>query len=166
MATKLSKDEMAWYGEEDSRAAIEEVEALLGCGIFSKQGARHLLFKAAATQLLICMSDLLKKASAMERRVTLTSDMVPTGDIEDVTDLIVKCRSAACHIYSPTANMDSGARFVANVSIGKTIPLFSGGEPLNPYDDDIAIHYGDMRLYINRHVVAAFREIERIFARR
>ncbi|WP_241300562.1 hypothetical protein [Burkholderia stabilis] len=127
-------------------------------GILSDTGAHHPLFQAAVVQMLICLNDLLQKASKDKVRVNFV-DQVQEG-VGDVTDLVSKCRNAACHIDSSLCDVEFG-RYRFGVLIGRGDGVIVGDRPVieSEFDDDVAIFFGTTRLYLRRHAFRALREV-------
>src|SRR5690606_34237723 len=83
----------------------QQFEKLVNTGILSPEGSRSPWFEPVITKLLILLSDLLKAADKIGKRCTLNEDILciderMASEINDVTDLIIRCRNACCHISS------------------------------------------------------------------
>jgi hypothetical protein len=124
----------------------------------------HPLFEAGVTSLFINLNDLLQKAKAAERRITFTEDvLVPGEEDADVTDLINKARNAACHLTSAVQSVGWG-RMRMNVMAGYcpraiVTPTDTYG---CDYEDDVAIQYGPIRVYLRRHALRALEEVQSV----
>ena len=129
-------------------------------GVFSRSGVRSPLFQSAVVQTLICLNDLLQKAKDEGHRISFTDHITLEPGVSDVTDLINKCRNAACHIGSKHSNFEYG-RFRFNVIVGRGTGVQIGDvfHAQCEFDDDIAVYYGTFRLYLARHALRAFEEV-------
>ncbi len=84
--------------------------------------------------------------------------------VHDITDAVTAVRDACCHIDSYKRLFEvGGGRGAYNVIYGKaTLAKLGNLELRSDYVDDIAYFYGKNRLYINRHIVRAFKEAREI----
>ncbi|WP_186143853.1 hypothetical protein [Burkholderia gladioli] len=160
MPEKSPKDPVELQRKYAIEATWQDCRALFNSNIFSSEGARSPLFQAATVLLLINLNDLLQKASADKARVEFSDDVDVRDRVKDVTDLVRECRNAACHIGSTLSDIGFG-KFRFGVLIGKCVGVTVGDEPVikSDYEDDIAIFYGDMRLYLRRHAFRAWQEV-------
>lgn len=154
-----------WMRSADIRSSISRCQEIFNSGIISQQNSSGTLFESAITLLLINLSDLLAKASQDGHRVSFSDDVRETEKIKDVTDLVRTCRNAACHIGSGEHKIDFG-KFTFCVIGGYAPGAFhiNGIERGSDYHDDIAIYYGDNRLYVRRHLLKSFELVAAIFA--
>lgn len=120
------------------------------------------LFEASVTLFLIRLHHLLMRANRSERRLCFTDD-IPIGFEGDITDLLISARNAACHSETGQHTRRDGTRFQFNTIDGQG--RIDVGEVVaeNIYADDIAIFFGDLRIYVWRHLLRALLEIEDIF---
>jgi hypothetical protein len=143
---------MAWFRDSEIQSSIRNCQQLYQSGIFGQAGKQGPLFQAAVVHLLICLNDLVAKAKIDGQRISDTNFVQVFDDVADVTDLISKCRNAACHISSPLHNLEVG-KFTFNVVAGRSPNAFvMNGVALGcDFEDDIAIYYGKYRFYLRRH---------------
>lgn len=159
---EASDFEFDWFFVSQARSDISTIEQLFETGVF-RQGIPMSVSQAIVTSILIHLNDLLQKAKGKGFRVSFTDDMMVTDKILDVTDLVREFRNAAAHI--PSALRRHGTNtFSFNIVKGRG-SNFSSDLPDIGYDDDFAIIYGGMHLYLHRHIVRAFQEIAPEFSR-
>ncbi|WP_413625584.1 hypothetical protein [Luteibacter sp. Lutesp34] len=120
------------------------------------------LFEASITLFLIRLHHLLMRADRGGRRLRFADDM-PIGFDGDITDLISAARNAACHSETGRHTRADGTRFQFITIDGKGRIDVGGIVAENMYKDDIAIFFGDLRIYVWRHLLRALIEIEDIF---
>lgn len=145
---------------QDCELSIGKIRDLLNCGIFDRQNAGAILQSAAFTELMICLRDLLHKAEKYAKRISFTTDVIVNKYVQDVTDLVTAVRDACCHIDSFKRLFDDrGSRGAFLVIYGKgCLAKIDELELKSNYDDDTAFFYGSNRIYMNRHIVRAFKE--------
>lgn len=160
-----SSNMTTWMRGSDIRSSISRCQEIFNSGIISQQGSAGVLFESAITLLLINLNDLLAKASQDGRRVDFFDDVRQTEKINDVTDLVRACRNAACHIGSGEHKVEFG-KFTFCVIGGYAPGAFhiNGIDRGCEYHDDIAIYYGDNRLYVRRHLLKSFEMVVPAFA--
>jgi hypothetical protein len=164
-AAPIPAQEMqAWFRKGEIQGSIRNCEEIFNSGIFSANGIQSPLFQAAVVHLLICLNDLVGKAKADGNRLTTTEDIDIFNEITDLTDLIIKCRNAACHISSTLNNIEEN-RFIFNVVEGRRPKAFmlDGLELGCDFEDDIAVYYGKYRFYLHRHGRKAFDQIVELY---
>lgn len=146
------------------QGALRKCASIFDSGIFSPENFGHALFEPAVITLLINLNDLLQKAKDDDARVSFSDDVTVADKLSDVTDLVSKCRNAACHIGSPLHFIETN-KFTFNVIGGKSPNAMRIGDVYYgcDYEDDIAIYYGAFRLYLRRHALRAFNEIRAIY---
>lgn len=152
-----------FFRKGDIQTSIRKCRDLFSSGIFSSAGISGSLFEPAVVMLLINMNDLLAKSNNDKMRVAFVDDIEITDKIKDVTDLIRECRNAACHIGSPEHLFDGIGKFTFNVVPGLVPKAFKiNGIRLGcDFADDIAVFYGEKRLYLRRHLLRAFEAVEK-----
>ena len=115
--------------------------------------------------ILIRLDDVLQELAKTEKRITWTDDL-PRGrnDVRDITDLISKLRNAGCHIGSGDRRIsNTGIRFIFNRAFGKGNLLKVGAITIgSDYADDAAFFYGDLRIYLQRHIVKLLKHLQQI----
>ena len=152
------------YHQSDIQACISSIDELLKAGIFSPQGLRSPFLRPSITQILIDLNDVLQKASSMGKRISFIDDVFPNDGSQDVTTLINNCRNACCHISSGKHLFENN-KFTFMVMIGKhENGVVINGQSLGcQYEDDVAIFWGNIRLYLKRNLLRAFQEAQAIF---
>ena len=164
MATRNDEKSSDWELQGSLSRSISSIETICRSNIFSSDGMRSPLFEAAVVQVLICLNDMLQKVSSQGRRINFNDDVgAVVGKEADVTSLINACRNAACHISSPNQKLATNT-LAFNVFAGHVPNAMKIGDVVLgcDYDDDIAINYGPMRVYLKRHVWRAFEEARKI----
>jgi hypothetical protein len=123
------------------------------------------LLEAAYVLLLIHLNDLVGVAAKDGKRIVFIEDVADVEGVEDVTDMITKCRNAAVHIKSPLSNVSGSGTLKFIRVIGKIPNAFviDGKAIGSDYADDVAIFYGEYRLYVGRNIIRALNEIEAIY---
>lgn len=115
--------------------------------------------------ILIRLDDVLQELAKKAKRITWTDDLPPgRKDVSDITDLISKLRNAGCHIGSDDRRIpNTGIRFVFNRAFGKGNLLKAGAIIIgSDYEDDAAFFYGDLRIYLQRHIVKLLNHLQQI----
>ena len=158
-----------WMRDNDLYDASREFSKLVGTGILSSEGLETPWFEPVITKLLILIADLLKAADKIGKRYTALNDIAVIDDhvaskIRDVTDLIIWCRSAACHISSGNHLFETN-KFQFNVCVGKVPSMITVDNKRlgSDYEDEIAIIWGPTRLYLRRHLMAAYEYLMPLF---
>src|SRR3989304_6845805 len=146
--------------QQDCELNIHRIEELLSCGIFEPANARNILQPAAFIELMICLRDLLHKTEKYANRLSWADDVMTKEYVHDITDAVTAVRDACCHIDSFKRLFDDrGNRCSFMVIYGKRkLAKIGDLELKSDYEDDIAFFYGKNRLYMNRHIVRAFKE--------
>lgn len=153
----------AWLRSSDIRTSIQKCEKLFNSGIFSYEGIESPLFEPAVVTLLINLNDLLGKSKKDGVPITFTDHVQITDKIKDVSDLVRECRNAACHIGSGEHLYEGIGKFTFNVICG-LIPSacdLNGVKLGSDFADDIAVYYGEKRIYLRRHLLTAFEAVVR-----
>jgi hypothetical protein len=145
---------------QDCELDIYRIEELLSCGIFEPHPYRNILQSSAFIELMICLRDLLYKTEKYAQRISFTEEVLTNDYVHDITDAITAVRDACCHINSFKRQFDyHGNRGSFNVIFGKgTLAKIDDLELKSDYEDDIAFFFGKNRLYMNRHIIRAFKE--------
>ncbi|CAN5433607.1 hypothetical protein BH18ACI1_BH18ACI1_08280 [soil metagenome] len=151
----------------DIESDIQRIEAVITTPIFALENHEHPLRQAAFTELIICLNDLLQKSKSLGVPVTFNDDVVITKDVSDITDAVNKLRNAICHISSPLNLLintkDSKIKPVFGILYGKVQAVFviAGEEMMSSdYEDDLCFTYGNLKLYLRRHIFRAFDEVK------
>jgi hypothetical protein len=155
------KNFTAWIRKEDIQSSILKCERIFNSGIISSDGAADPLFEPAVVTLLINLNDLLGKSNKDGNRITISDQVQPNEKIKDVTDLIRECRNAACHIGSGEHVLEGFNKFTFNVIAGLAPSAFeiNGIDFGCDFANDIAVYYGDKRVYMRRHLLAALEAV-------
>lgn len=153
----------AWLRSGDIQTSIRKCQEIFNSGIFSSSGISNPLFEPAVVTLLINLNDLLGKSNKDEMRVAFDEYVERTEKIKDVTDLVRECRNAACHIGSGEHLFEGLGKFTFNVVSGLSPNAFNlNGVKLGcDFADDIAIYYGEKRVYLRRHLLIALEAVTR-----
>jgi len=153
-----------WWRIHELKLALGTVEHRLKSGFFAESDAASHEGEAFFTQMLICLNDAVMFLSQNNDRITLDGDVQPFNEKEqDVTDLINRFRNIACHLPSDQRSIGDDMRVGFNVLRGKASMRINGQMLVADYDDDVAFFYGVHRIYLNRHVRAAWTEaVERL----
>lgn len=157
-----STEPMSWFTKQELSTSFLRIEEVRTSGILSSEGVKSPLFKSAIIELLIYINDMLQKADAMGLRVTLNEHLPDWTSVPDVTELVAKCRDAACHVSAGQEfferNKFSFAMVVGRVT--EAVPIdgtLRGGD----YEDDIALFFGGYRLYLRRNLLDAYTQAVR-----
>lgn len=145
-------------------ANINNLKRLLESPIFQFDADCKRYSPSVFIDVVITLHDLLQvaaNASNADLRVRITDSVgIIPNEIEDVTDLVSKVRNAVCHINS--GNRDAKVEKVERLQfIFCSVPTKSRVNVVNDFvmenefDDDIAFYYGENRIYLQRHIVAA-----------
>lgn len=153
----------AWLRSGDIQTSIRKCQDLFNSGVFSSAGISNPLFEPAVVTLLINLNDLLGKSNKDEMRIAFTEHVELTDKIKDVTDLIRECRNAACHIGSGEHLFEGVGKFTFNVISGLSPNAFHmDGISLGcDFADDIAVYYGEKRVYLRRHLLIALESVSK-----
>jgi hypothetical protein len=151
----------AWIRSGDIQNSIRKCQDLFNCGIFSSSGIANPLFESAVVTLLINLNDLLGKSNKDGMRIAFTEEVEATEKISDVTDLIRECRNAACHIGSGEHLFEGLGKFTFNVVSGFSPNAFNlkGVQLGCNFADDIAVYYGEKRIYLRRHLLRSLEAV-------
>ena len=146
--------------QQDCGSNIRRIEQLLSCGVFEIGNSHNVLQPSAFIELVICLHDLLNKTEKIVKRISFTDDVRTNEYVHDITDAVTAIRDACCHINSYKRLFDDqGNRGSFLVIYGKGNLVKIGDLELkSDYEDDVAFFFGKNRLYINRHIVRAFKE--------
>lgn len=149
---------------------ISRIENVLVANPFTKEKFHDLLTRAAFTELMVCLNDLLQKAKNLGVPVTFTDGIPPNvtrkdGKPVDVSDLVSMIRNAVCHISSGTGylikNEERQLKSTFNVIAGKQNSfIVIPGQPRieTLYEDDFSFNFGILNLYFGHHIIRSFVE--------
>ncbi len=106
------------------------------------------------------MNDVLNFLDREGRRTDFT-DLL---DDTDITEQIRLVRGAVCHNNSKTKDLFDGGLFISFLvmsgpTTGKEF-VFEGRGSIfdNPFEDDLAIYFGEKRLFLDRHIRRVIHE--------
>lgn len=153
--------EMSFFTRCEIQGAINRIDALLKCGIFTQQNSQHILFRAAFIELLITLRDLMYKTGVFSSRISFVDDVSVSKEVKDISDLVRVIRDAICHPDSPNHYLDGTKSIMAtfNVAFGRASLLKTGDyEQSSSYEDDVCFFFGPYGIYMNRHIIRAFEE--------
>jgi len=153
-----------------AKCAIErmlgDIDALVSTNVIAPDKINQPIARAAIAYILILLNDCLwLSANVLDYRIDDRGDHVhPTGKERDLTALIAEARNASCHVGSPLKNVLSGAvdfivvvgQDVAVTMTTKTDDGLKTFAAINPYPDDTAIFWGELRLLIVENLKLAF----------
>jgi hypothetical protein len=143
--------------------SIERINKVLQTGIFNSAGEISPLQEAAFTEIILCLNDLLQKSKTLATKISFQEDLSVVNDkIVDITDTISVVRNAICHIPSKSLvlNNISSTRFNF-LAAGRAKLGFPGGSFIEAeYADDVCFYVGPYRLYLDRHIIRAFNEVQ------
>jgi hypothetical protein len=152
------------YGDRDAQTSLMTVKRILESPIFNPIDGRSVYFQPCITQVLIELSDVLQKAAKKNLRVNFTDDIPQSTKAKDITDLINDCRNASCHVTSGKRIFDNNKFTFCAVSGYSPNAMMINGIALGcDYHDDVAIFWGNSRLYLVRHLFRAFHEANAAF---
>ncbi|MHA3791470.1 hypothetical protein [Sphingomonas sp. YL-JM2C] len=141
--------------DAEIRASLDTIEKLFSSGLMAADEVAVLM--AGVTQTLILLNDLLQKADDDGMRIAFNDDIDPAWGA-DITAFVRAMRNAACHVSSALRDFQ-GNRFAFNVIYGQQAFIINDVAIGCDYADDIAINYGGMRLYVERHLRRATDEV-------
>lgn len=139
---------------------VYRIRDILKTNIFAPENASHPLKQSAFTELIIRLHDLLQKCCNSKVPVRFTDDVDIMPEVNDVTNLVAKIRSAVCHITSKTHQIfEDGGKFTFNTIYGSGVLAEIGDVQVkNNFADDVCFFFGKYRIYPNRHITRAFTE--------
>jgi len=151
----------AWLRSSDIQSSIRKCQEIFNSGIFSSNNISSPMFEPAVIAVLINLNDLLAKSNKDGLRINFVDEVAQADKIKDVTDLVRECRNAACHIGSGEHLFEGLGKFTFNVVSGYMPTAFDlNGVKLGcDFADDIAIYYGEKRIYLRRHLLIALESV-------
>jgi len=169
------------YQDIDVHYAIDRIQTILDCGILNR---KYELTESAFIEVMIRLSDLLQRADSLGKRIRFKDDvkLFPPNakgrhGVRDITDAIRECRDAVCHPQAnghyitpegypkpPRAPKDNCAQMTFGMTRGKTKWIKTPQYTIeSDYEDDVCFFFGAHRIYLNRHIKRAFKELKPIF---
>jgi hypothetical protein len=128
------------------------------------------VYEACVVMLLVNLHDLLQAARAGGSPLVFSDYIDPREDASNITELVAKCRNAACHVWTKPASAQSALlqstiyRFYRVAGYCPRATQFDDKVLGCDYHDDVAIYYGRYRLYLKRHVLRAVEELAVLFS--
>lgn len=152
-----SNEPMSWFTKQELGTSFLRIEEVRTSGILTSDGVKSPLFKSAITELLIYINDMLQKADAMGLRVTLAEHLPDWTSVRDVTELVARCRDAACHVSSGQEFFERNKfSFALVVGLVPEAVQIDGAHRGCDFEDDIAVFFGSYRLYLRRNLLDAY----------
>lgn len=147
----------AWLRGVEIQTSIRKCQEIFDSGIFSSVGSKTPFFEPAVVVLLININDLLGKSKKDGMPIEFSDHVEQTEKIRHVHDLIRECRNAACHIGSGENLFEGFGKFSFNFVVGLDPAAFTIDDVVLSceFEDDIAIYYGEKRIYLRRHLLAS-----------
>jgi len=122
------------------------------------------VYEACVVMLLVNLHDLLQAARAGGQPLVFSDYIDPKEDASNITELVAKCRNAACHVWpKPAAAQSMVYRFYRVAGYCPRATQLDDKVLGCDYHDDVAIYYGRYRLYLKRHVLRAIDELAGLF---
>ncbi|ROH89119.1 hypothetical protein ED208_11965 [Stagnimonas aquatica] len=152
-----SKEPMSWFTKQELSISFLRIEEVRTSGILTSDGVKSPLFKSAITELLIYINDMLQKADAMGLRITLADHLPAWTSVPDVTELVARCRDAACHVSAGQEFFERNKfSFALVVGLVPEAVKIDGTLRGSDFEDDIALFFGGYRLYLRRNLLDAY----------
>jgi hypothetical protein len=155
-------DKDSFFIKSQISSNINNVRNLLNTGVFEAPILKQ-FHEPVFVSIILKLNDLLQKFDKLGNRINFNDDI----DSGDITDLINKIRNAICHLDSPENLLDKKTeiKFVFNMVIGKVNAIVIGDKIVakSDYDDDIAIFYGEYRIYLKRHIIRIINESIKVY---
>ena len=156
------KKEIDFFSKSEIEYSLKRIEQLLSCGIFHVNNSTNILLKAAFIEMLISLRDLMYKSEKFASRIDFSDDVDIDIEkkIKDVSDLIKYVRDALCHPDSSNHYIEkNNIKSTFNVAFGKCNLMKIGDfEQNSKYDDDICFFFGSKSIYLERHIIRAYKE--------
>lgn len=125
----------------------------------------EIVYEACVAMLLVNLHDLLQTARVIGRPLVFAEYMDPKEDAGNITELVAKCRNAACHVWTKSTSTKSTVYRFYRVAGYCPRATVLDDKPLGcDYHDDVAVYYGRYRLYLKRHVLRAIEELALVFS--
>jgi len=144
--------------------SIQAIEGIIQTGIFATEQSNNPFVKPAVVYVLIHLSNLMRKSEEIaNRRIDFTDDIDKLNrskrKIKDVTHLIIDVRNAVCHPESHLHFLDKHIKFTFNILYGKgTLAEIDDIVFKSDYDDDVCFFFGEIKVYLKRHIIRAFQK--------
>lgn len=144
----------------DAAEALRTCRALMQT--LGQYDLSEVIYEACAAMLLVNLNDLLQTARSIGRPVDFAEHIDAREDARDVTELVARCRNAACHVWTRSAR-STIYRFHRITGYCPRAMQLDDRTLGCDYHDDVAIYYGGHRLYLKRHAARAIEELALVF---
>jgi len=144
-------------------AALKRLSDIHNSGLLTRQDTfLSPIYRALIMETILLTNDVLKRADLLGKRVSFTDQVIPrkAPAINDVTDLVREVRNAICHTNSHLHEVGKFGNVVTAMFIwgkGNTI-LGDGIIHSSDFDNDMAICFGELKLYLSRHLITAYNQ--------
>lgn len=136
-----------------------EVEQLRLVHAFELNAHPTPLFSAAITKALINLNSAAALAQYDGNRLFDTESVFAVPKEGDLSALLAYCSAAVRHIDSPKNELNGGVWSFNVLGPGGSMSTNSQ-VMINEYTDDIAIFWGNTRLYVNRNLLTALARLK------
>ncbi len=145
----------------DVRHALRQCEALLKS--LGQYQVADDMFEAGMALLLVNLNDLVQRARSVGQPLVFTEHVDTSEDVANISELVTRCRNAACHVWGRSSDISSASLHFTRISGYYPRATVLDGKVLGcDFHDDIAVYYGRYRIYLNRHIGRAVRELARL----
>ena len=150
------------FSKSEIEDSLSRVDEILKSKIFTPENIANPLVKSAFIELLICLRDLMYKTEKFSTRVAFDNDIIKNDKINDITDVIKYVRDALCHLDSDNHYLEkNNIKATYNIMFGKgTVAKINDYEQTSEHEDDICFFFGSQRVYLNRHIITAIKEVK------
>lgn len=152
----MSVDQDNFFVKSQMQSSIYQIDKLLRTGVFNTPVLSDFQ-EPVFLSIIIKLNDLLQKLSQLGERINFSDD-IASGDVTDLTN---KIRNAVDHPTSGEHILDKQAQIKTTfcVAVGKSNMMSINGKKIgSDYEDDIAIFFGEHRMYLKRHLIRALNE--------
>ncbi|MEH6435593.1 hypothetical protein [Massilia sp. DD77] len=149
-------------------ADFDAVQAIRTCRSLVQSLGQYdlseIVYEACVAMLLVNLHDLLQTARAIGKPLVFAEYLDPKEDATNITELVAKCRNAACHVWTKSSATKSTVyRFYRVAGYCPRATVLDDKALGCDYHDDVALYYGRHRLYLKRHVLRAIEELAVVF---
>lgn len=177
-ACHSKKTKKVFYFTNEIQRDVDRIEYILSRDIFLEENKNDPLVKSALTEVLICLRDLVDKIKIISKKdetikeITFTQDVIIPSEIiskrnrnkytDDIRGLIIAMRDALCHQDLPHSFVvQEEARLPYRALYGIDSILVGDIELSSDYEDDVCFFIGNMKIYLNRHIIKYFDEAKK-----
>lgn len=152
-------------------AACIRIQQILGSKEFVAMETVHPLFRSGIIELIIHLRDLLRLSDGLDKQLTWSNDITPCNDVggyKNVEELIVFFRHGVVHSHTWHRRFGSKTGAPVNlIAYGRKGWIIKVGDRAvgSDYDDDVAVFIGHHRIYLKRHMIRAFHELQQTLRR-